>query len=70
MMGSWRGLARSFERQKQVAVKFNDRREYKAKVIGSDPATDVAVLKIDANNLPVVQIGDPARLGFVPVTLG
>lgn len=47
----------------EVTVKLSDRREYKAKVLGSDPATDVAVLKIDANNLPVVSLGDPSRIG-------
>jgi len=34
-----------------VTVKLTDRREFKAKVIGSDPQSDVAVLKIDADNL-------------------
>lgn len=47
----------------EVTVKLHDLREYKAKVLGSDPATDVAVLQIDAANLPVVNIGDPGRLG-------
>ncbi|WP_420473825.1 DegQ family serine endoprotease [Noviherbaspirillum sp. ST9] len=47
----------------EVTVKLNDLREYKAKVLGTDPATDVAVLKIDALNLPVVNIGDPGKLG-------
>lgn len=47
----------------EVTVKLSDRREFKAKVLGSDPSTDVAVLKIDAKNLPVVNIGDPSRLG-------
>lgn len=47
----------------EVTVKLSDRREYKAKVLGSDPVTDVAVLKIDAQNLPVVNLGDPAKLG-------
>ncbi|NHZ98822.1 DegQ family serine endoprotease [Massilia sp. CCM 8734] len=42
---------------KEVTVKLNDRREFRAKVLGSDPKTDVAVLKIDAKNLPVVPIG-------------
>jgi len=42
---------------KEVTVKLQDRREYRAKVMGSDPKTDVAVLKIDAKNLPVVPIG-------------
>ena len=47
----------------EVTVKLSDRREYKAKVLGSDKATDVAVLKINAGNLPVVDFGDPNRLG-------
>ena len=42
---------------KEVTVKLQDRREYRARVLGSDPKTDVAVLKIDAKNLPVVPIG-------------
>ncbi|MES2932673.1 MAG: trypsin-like peptidase domain-containing protein, partial [Pseudomonadota bacterium] len=46
----------------EVMVKLSDRREYKAKVLGSDPATDVAVLKINASNLPVVNLGNPAQL--------
>lgn len=46
----------------EVTVKTIDRREYTAKVIGSDPATDVAVLKIDADNLPTVRIGNPDEL--------
>jgi serine protease Do len=44
----------------EVTVKLTDRREYKAKVLGSDLQTDVAVIRIDAKNLPVVKIGDPA----------
>ena len=47
---------------KEVTVKLSDRREYRARVLGADPATDVAVLRIDAKNLPSVAIGDPARL--------
>jgi serine protease Do len=46
----------------QVTVKLTDRREYTAKVIGLDKRTDVAVLKIEAKDLPVVRIGDPAKL--------
>ena len=41
----------------EVTVKLTDRREYRAKVLGSDPRTDIAVLKIDAKNLPVVKLG-------------
>jgi serine protease Do len=43
----------------QVTVKLSDRREFTAKVLGSDPVTDVAVLKIDATGLPTVRLGDP-----------
>ncbi|KRB93838.1 hypothetical protein ASE07_11785 [Noviherbaspirillum sp. Root189] len=46
----------------EVTVKLTSKREYKAKVIGADPYTDVALLKIDATGLPVVTIGDPGRL--------
>ena len=42
----------------EVTVKFTDKREYKAKVIGSDKRTDVALIKIDAKNLPAVKLGN------------
>ena len=41
----------------EVTVKLTDRREFRAKVLGSDPQTDVAAIKIDAADLPVVKIG-------------
>ncbi|KAF1043241.1 DegQ family serine endoprotease [Xylophilus sp.] len=44
---------------KEVTVKLTDRREFRAKVLGADPQTDVAVLKVDAHDLPVVAIGNP-----------
>jgi serine protease Do len=47
---------------KDVTVKLWDRREYTAKVLGVDPATDIAVLRIDARDLPVVRLGDPKNL--------
>ena len=43
----------------EVMVKLNDKREFKAKVIGIDLRTDVAVLKVNATNLPKVNIGNP-----------
>jgi serine protease Do len=46
----------------EVTVRTTDRREYSAKVIGADERTDVAVLKIDAKDLPYVRLGDPASL--------
>ncbi|MBO9677346.1 MAG: DegQ family serine endoprotease [Acidovorax sp.] len=45
-----------------VTVKLTDRREFRAKVLGADPKTDVAVLKIDARNLPTVQLGNTRNL--------
>ena len=46
----------------EVLVKLTDKREFKAKVIGSDRRTDVALIKIEASGLPVVKLGDPERL--------
>ncbi|MBI4195940.1 MAG: DegQ family serine endoprotease [Betaproteobacteria bacterium] len=46
----------------EVTVKLNDKREFKAKVIGADRRTDVALLKIDASGLQAVRFGDPNRL--------
>jgi serine protease Do len=46
----------------QVTVKLTDRREFQAKVIGVDVRTDVAVIKINAQNLPTVTIGDAEHL--------
>ena len=47
---------------KDVTVKLSDRREFTAKVLGSDPATDIAVLRIQATGLPVVRLGDARAL--------
>jgi len=47
---------------KDVTVKLSDRREFTAKVLGSDPTTDIAVLRIDAKDLPTVRIGDARNL--------
>ena len=44
----------------EVTVKLTDRREFKARVVGSDKRSDVAVLKIEAEGLPTVKLGDPA----------
>ena len=46
----------------EVIVHLMDRRELKAKVIGSDPNSDIAVLKVDASNLPVLRLGDSRNL--------
>lgn len=56
----------------EVTVKFTDKREYKAKVIGSDRRTDVALIKIDAKNLPAVKLGnaDNTRVGEWVAAIG
>jgi serine protease Do len=46
----------------EIVVKFSDHRELIAKVIGSDARTDVALIKVDAKNLPAVTIGEPNKL--------
>jgi serine protease Do len=46
----------------EVTVRLTDKREFKAKTIGADKRTDVALLKIEASGLPVVKLGDPAQL--------
>ena len=46
----------------EINVRFTDKRELKAKVIGADRRTDIAVIKVDAGGLPAVRFGDPARL--------
>ena len=46
----------------KVTVRLLDGREFKAKVIGTDPPTDVAVIKIDAHDLPVLPLGDSDKL--------
>jgi len=56
----------------EVIVKLTDKREFKAKVIGIDKLSDVAVLKINAKNLPTVRIGDSktVRVGQWVVAIG
>jgi serine protease Do len=60
------------EGAEQVTVRLLDRREFKAKVVGTDPNTDVAVLKIDAANLPPMALGnsDDARVGEWVLAIG
>ena len=57
---------------REVMVKLTDRREFKAKVLGADKQSDVAVIKINAANLPVVQFGDPdsIRVGEPVLAIG
>ncbi len=50
------------EGAEEIKVKLSDRREFKAKIVGSDPQSDVAVLKIAANDLPYLRTGDSKAL--------
>jgi len=56
----------------KVTVKLKDRREFEAKVLGQDEASDVAVVKIDAKDLPTVRFGDPrsVKVGQWVVAIG
>jgi serine protease Do len=60
------------EGAEQVTVRLLDRREFKARVVGTDPNTDVAVLKIDARGLQPVALGnsDDARVGEWVLAIG
>ncbi len=46
----------------QIKVKLSDKREYQAELVGSDRQSDVALLKVDAENLPVAQVGNSDQL--------
>ncbi|HYJ98247.1 MAG TPA: Do family serine endopeptidase, partial [Burkholderiaceae bacterium] len=46
----------------EVMVTLTDKREFKARIVGSDKRTDVAVVKIEASGLPAVKIGDASKL--------
>src|SRR3989339_67951 len=50
------------EEAKEVTVKLHDKRELNATVIGTDPLTDLAVIKIDAKNLPAAYFGDSEKI--------
>ena len=45
-----------------MEVTLNDNRKFKAKVIGSDPSTDIALIKVDAKDLPTIPFGDSEQL--------
>jgi serine protease Do len=46
----------------EIVVRFSDRRELDAELVGSDPRSDLALLKVDAKNLPAVRLGDSDKL--------
>lgn len=56
----------------EITVELNDHRTYTARLIGSDPPSDLAVLKVDESNLPVLTMGnsDQARVGDMVLAIG
>src|SRR5881227_2062158 len=56
----------------KIDVKLRDGRDFPARVVGTDEKTDIAVIKIDANDLPVVQLGDSdaVRVGQFSFAIG
>lgn len=56
----------------EIKVTFIDGKEYQGKVVGADPLTDIAVVKIDADNLPTIPLGDSdkARVGEFVIAIG
>ncbi|WP_168208625.1 trypsin-like peptidase domain-containing protein [Chitinophaga sp. XS-30] len=56
----------------EITVTLNDRKDYKAKVVGNDPNTDLALIKIDGKGLPVMPLGnsDEVRLGQWVLAVG
>jgi serine protease Do len=55
-----------------IEIELTDKRTFKAKVVGLDPASDLAVLKVEANNLPFMNLGDSdkVRVGDVVLAIG
>ncbi|MEQ1945836.1 MAG: DegQ family serine endoprotease [Bryobacteraceae bacterium] len=55
-----------------ISVTMNDKRELKAKLVGTDPKTDIAVLKVEASNLPTVPMADNgnAKVGDIVLAMG
>jgi len=60
------------EKSSEIKVTMADKREYKAKVVGSDPSTDIALLKIEGNDLPFLVFGnsDSVRVGEWVLAVG
>jgi serine protease Do len=55
-----------------IKIRLSDKREFKGKVIGTDPKTDLAIIKIEAHDLPVMKIGDSdkMRVGETVIAIG
>lgn len=60
------------EKAEKLSVVVGDKKKYEAKIIGTDPPTDVAVIKINANNLPVASLGnsDEVKIGQWVIAVG
>jgi Do/DeqQ family serine protease len=60
------------DKSKEIEVTLNDNRSFQAKVIGADPNTDIALLKIEAENLPVILFGnsDSLKIGEWVLAVG
>jgi molybdopterin converting factor small subunit len=56
------GAATAVKDADEIVVRLNDRREFVAKVVGTDSRTDLAVLKVESDNLPAVRIGQSVDL--------
>jgi serine protease Do len=56
----------------EINVKLNNGKEFKGKIVGSDPRSDLAVIKINAKNLPAIKIGDSDKLkvGEIVIAIG
>ncbi|MBI5254725.1 trypsin-like peptidase domain-containing protein [Candidatus Falkowbacteria bacterium] len=61
-----------FDDSAEYTVSLNDGREFKAKIFGKDPTNDIAILKIDAKNLPVLDLGnsDKIQTGQTAIAIG
>ena len=60
------------EKAEKIEITTNDHRNFRAKVIGTDPNTDLALIKIDAENLPIVKLGnsDEVKVGEWVLAIG
>ncbi|HXG65956.1 MAG TPA: Do family serine endopeptidase, partial [Blastocatellia bacterium] len=56
----------------EISVVLSDKREFKARIIGADPRIDIAVLKVEATNLPAITLGDASKVqvGDVELAIG
>ncbi|MGQ9705438.1 MAG: DegQ family serine endoprotease [bacterium] len=60
------------ENSEKIKIQLHDGREFDAKIVGSDPMTDIAVLKIDGKDLPIAKLGDSdkVKVGQIVIAIG